>query len=820
MQGEKVVPRLLHVGCGGQDKSGLKGFSGPDWTETRFDIDPGVAPDIVGSLTDLSAIESGGVDAIFSSHNVEHLYPHEAPVAFLEFARVLSPDGFAVVTCPDLQAVASFIAEGCLTETLYVSPAGPIAALDILYGHNHSIAAGNAFMAHHTGYTYDSLRKLMEGAGFATFVGLRRPPHFDLWIVAWKANVPEAEARAIARGFLPDIVGDAAAAEAARRRAESAQALNAEGRHAAALGEARAALAIEATNLRALCSGAFALLNLQRFEACLFECERALKLYPGRVELSLNRAAALAGLWRNEEALLVYDDVLRVEPNCARALYCSALMLERLGRKAEARTRIKRAAELDPSEPWLLGASLSGQIAAFDWDGLDVLLDDIDGRVKLGERVVEPFRLLPVCDDPEALMRATKIYVAAKGFPEAGDWPALATARRRDKIRVGYFSSDFRDHPALDLLGEVLALHDRSRFEIHAFSFFRDDSEAQARARSSVDEFHDCDGTTPAALVKLARAQNLDIAVDLNGHTLGAKPIAFATRMAPVQVAYLGYPATTGAPFIDYLIADRIVVPEEERRFYSEKIVSLPHSFQPNDSRRASADDDAARADYGLPERAFVFCCFNAPFKLTPPVFDVWAAILKDVVEALLWIYDGGLVEARDNLRRQALCRSLDPSRLIFAEREPRERHLARHRLADLFLDTSPFNAGATAACALWNGLPVLTCPGRTFSSRYGASLLTAAGLPELIARDFDEYRRIAVALASSPARLAKLKAKLEANLRTAPLFDIPRFVLGLEEAYAQIVARRDAGLAPDHIDVADPASLSPSTGGKTLADA
>ena len=801
------MKRLLHVGCGPASIANLAAFRPDEWRETRLDIDPAVKPDVVGSLTDMAMVDSGSIDAVYSSHNVEHLYTHEAPLAFGEFARVLAPDGFALITCPDLQAVAAFVAEGRLTEPLYVSPMGPIAALDVMFGHNASIAAGNAFMAHRTGYTFDSLQALLAGAGFTTFVGFRRPRHLDLWIIAWKREIGEGTARKLADVFLPPhspSEGTGVLPNAfcdppreTRRLADEAQALNDKGDHPGAIQSAQGALAIDPADLQALCSQAFALLALQRFDECLEVSRRAVALHPGRVEPAHNAAAALAGAWRNLEALTLYDAILADHPGDARALYCGALMLSRLGRKAQANARTRQAAEADPSEPWLLGARLSAQLGEFDWRGLDALLADVKARVGEGARAVEPFRLLPVCGDPKVLADATRIYVAAKGFAAPVPNPAFRRRRAGEKVRVGYFSSDFRNHPVLDLLGEVLERHDRTRFEIHAFSFFNDGSADQARARRAVDVFHDCDGLPPDRLAALARSLHLDVAIDLNGHTMGAKAPAFAARMAPVQMAYLGYPATTGMAAMDYILADRNVIPEDARRNFSEQVIWLPGSFQPNDTRRADADAPVTRAEFGLPENAFVFCCFNAPFKLTPEVFGHWTAILHATPGSVLWLYDGGLDAARENLRREAGTRGLDPARIVFAAREERPRHLARHRLADLFLDTAPFNAGATAACAVWAGLPLLTCPGETFASRYGASLLAAAGLPELIAPDWREFRAIAIRLAREPRRLAKLKAKLAANRRHAPLFDIPAYVRALEAVYERAVARAEAGLAP-----------------------
>nr|WP_241023699.1 hypothetical protein [Paraburkholderia sp. Ac-20340] len=516
-----------------------------------------------------------------------------------------------------------------------------------------------------------------------------------------------------------------------------------------------------------------------------------------------NRTAALGGLRRIEEALATSNRILCVNPNDVRALRNSAVMLDRLGRYAESVDYYRRAASLDSSEPWLLGLLLNAQLRLFDWNGLDSLVSHIEHALLEGKPVVEPFLFLPVCHDPQQQLDAARIYAAEIGLTARDRQDFQPTGELRDRIRVGYFSSDFRTHPVMDLLAEVFELHDRARFEIHAFSSLDDPHDpAQERARAAFDHFHNVEKMLPGDVVALARRVNLDIAVDLNGHTQGAQPVALATRLAPVQIAYLGYPGSSGADFIDYIIADPVVIPPETRRFYSEKSLCLPGSFQPNDRKRQRAGLPKARADYGLPEHGFVFCCFNAPGKLQPALFDRWIRILKAVDDSVLWVYCSSEDSARDNLRREAMIRGLDPVRIIFAERLPLQQHLARHRCADLFLDTFPFNAGATASYALWCGLPVLTVSGHAFASRYGASLLTAVGLPELISPNLDAYEAMAIELGRSPHNLDVFKRKLDVAREQSVLFDTPRYVRNLETAYETVWQRYCDGLSPDHIEI------------------
>lgn len=754
-EGNRTVKIVLHVDSGLANT--LRGFAHPPWMSLRVDISEVDHPDFVGMLSNSGRAPDASINAVLFPHGIQRLHPHEASATLRAFAHVLKPDGFAVIACPD---------------------------------------DGHASMSCRSRFTTESLKALMHDAGFPSVLCLPAHDHAELWCIAWKQPMDDEAAFRAAAGFLPDATLVSVLSDDAHR-------LNEQAKYSQALNRAEIALELDATNLKAHCSRTFALLSLHRHDECILHCEEGLARFPGQAPLLLNKAAALAGQWRNEEALACYEGILTHQPDNARALYSSAVVLRRLGRRQQVAAMLRRALELAPDEPWALGALVSEQTLLFDWNHLDQLLTKIRPGIAAGQRVIEPLRLLALCDDPQLLLDATRIYVEDRAVP-LPDVPAPPRRQARKTIRVGYFSSDFRNHPVLDLIAEVLASHDRTQFEIHAFSFIFDDGPEQATARACVDRFHDVGDLTPRELVDYARANELDIAIDLNGHTQGARSMAFATRLAPVQIAWLGYPGTMGAPYIDYILADDTVIPPTHRRFYTEKVLSLPHCFQPNDSKRAISTEPMTRAQFGLPDEGTVYCCFNSPAKVMPRMLDAWAAVLKDVEGSVLWIFGGDQPQARAHLRDEVAARGIAPDRIIFAERLDRERHLARHRLADLFLDTFPFNAGATAACAIWAGLPILTLPGVTFASRYGASIVTAAGMEELIATDLDEYRHMAVALGRDRERTRALKAKLLANHATAPLFDIPRFVQGLEEAYRRVVHRDDEGLPPDHIAIRD----------------
>jgi predicted O-linked N-acetylglucosamine transferase (SPINDLY family) len=374
-------------------------------------------------------------------------------------------------------------------------------------------------------------------------------------------------------------------------------------------------------------------------------------------------------------------------------------------------------------------------------------------------------------------------------------------------IRIGYFSADFRNHPVSLLTTELFETHDRTKFETFAFSTGPDTKDAvRSRLKGAFNEFIDARNHSDRSVAEHARRLEIDIAIDLGGHTQDSRTGIFAMRAAPLQVNFLGYPGTMGAAYMDYLVADHMIIPESHRRHYSEKIAYLP-SYQPNDSRRAISAKELKRQDFGLPQTGFVFCCFNNHYKITPGVFDVWMRILKRVDGSVMWL-SGGHGSAADNLRNEASLRGIAADRLIFAEPMPMlEEHLARHRLADLFLDTLPFNAHTTASDALWAGLPVLTCTAEAFASRVAASLLTAIDLPELITSTQAGYEALAITLAANPERLAQIRKKLEANRLTMPLFDARQFTKNIEDAYAQMYERHQADLPPGHIYVTASAS-------------
>lgn len=526
-----------------------------------------------------------------------------------------------------------------------------------------------------------------------------------------------------------------------------------------------------------------ALRALQRLEESLASFERAAALNPGHVNALANRAMILQDLRRLDEALAAADQALAVQPGHAKALYTKANILRDLGRMAEALAVYEQVLAAEPAHPHALNGAALAALALCDWRKVESLAPRLKENAKSGPALIQPFVLLGYDDDP-GLQRACAETYVRRTVPACA--PLAGGRYAHDRIRLAYLSADFHQHPTALLLAELFERHDRTRFEVTAVSFGPDDgSPMRARLRNAFDHFEDVRGKSDAEVAQWLRARETDIAVDLSGHTMGTRPAILSHRPAPVQVNYLVYAGTTGAPFIDYILADRIVLPLDQQPFFSEKIIHLPDSYQANDATRTLLPAPA-RAEAGLPDTGFVFCCFNNGWKITRPVFDIWMRLLGKVDGSVFWLLDG---PQAGSLRQEAETRGIDPSRLIFAPKLPPDAHLARHQLADLFLDTLPYGAHTSCSDALWAGLPVVTCYGRNFPGRVAASLLKAIDLPELVAVRPADYERLALNLAQNSALLSATKQKLARNRRSTPLYDSDRFRRNIEAAYEKMLA-------------------------------
>lgn len=526
--------------------------------------------------------------------------------------------------------------------------------------------------------------------------------------------------------------------------------------------------------------------------------DRALAIAPNHVMAHNGRGVVLRDTGRIEEAVAAFDRAIASAPTFAEAHANRANALVELRRHDEAVPAYERAIELAPGTPFLAGGLAFARMNACDWAGLDTLLASIAAGVARGDRVTIPFPTLGMPFSAQAQRAAARAW-AGNREAEGAALPARAPGER---IRLGYFSSDFHEHATAFLLAEVIERHDRARFHVTAFSWGPDTADAMRRRLvAAFDDFVDVRGRTERDIASLAREKGIDIAIDLKGYALDERTGVFARRAAPVQVSWLGYPATTGAKAMDYFIADAVTMTPAIRDAFDEQVVLLPGSFQPHDTRRGAVAGAPSRDSLGLPATGFVYCGFNAPWKINPAQFDRWMRILASVPGSVLWLLESGAAVAR-NLRREAAARGIDEARLAFAPRVSQSAHLARLAAADLFLDTLPCNAHTGASDALWAGLPVLTCPGETIAGRVAASVVKAAGLPELVAASPEAYESEAVRLARSPEALAAIRARLAAARTAAPLFDTAAFTRHLESAFTRMADRAAQGLAPEAFEV------------------
>jgi predicted O-linked N-acetylglucosamine transferase (SPINDLY family) len=577
-------------------------------------------------------------------------------------------------------------------------------------------------------------------------------------------------------------------------------ALQESGRLGPALASFAAAISIRADYADAHNNQGNASFLLGEHRAALAAYERVIALQPDFADAHNNRGNALFELGEVQAALASYERALALQPQYAGVHFNRGQMQDALGQHEAAALSYDRVLALQPDFKFALGHRLHARMQICDWTGYDADLARLLARIELDQAAASPFTVLTVSASAALQKKAAELWVREKAPADDG-LGAIPRRGNTGKIRIGYFSADFCNHPVAALTAELYELHDRSRFEVIAFSFGLNTQDAMRQRLERVfDEFIDVHGQSASDMAALARQRQIDIAIDLGGFTRGSRPAIFAMRAAPIQVSYLGYLGTMGAPYMDYLIADATLVPFAARAHYTEKIAFLP-SYQANDSKRLVSDRHFSRHELGLPPAAFVFCCFNASYKITPVTFDSWMRILGAAPGAVLFLYAASVV-AESNLKRRALDRGIDAGRLVFGGRLPPPDHLARCRVADLFLDTWPYNAGTTASDALWVGLPVMTCMQGAFAGRMAASLLHAIGLPELVTYDSRQYEELAVALATSPQRMAMIKERLAENRLTTRLFDTPLHTRSLETAFALMHERLNAGLPSEDITI------------------
>jgi protein O-GlcNAc transferase len=561
------------------------------------------------------------------------------------------------------------------------------------------------------------------------------------------------------------------------------------------------ALALEPQLENAWLGRGNAFLELKHYDDALAAYDKALALRPDSENAWLGRGNAFLELKRCGDALVAYDKALALGPDLANAWLGRGNAFFELGRYTDAIAAYDKALALDSDLVSAEGARFFAKNSICDWTDYSTECDRLAASVSAKRADTNPFAFLAISPSPEDQLQCAKLWVTEK-CPSARNPIWRGERYRHDRIRVAYVSADFHQHATSYLMAGMFECHDTSRFEITAISIGPDDaSEMRRRLKHSFEHFVDHSKRSDDEIASYIRETEIDILIDLKGHTQDARTSVFARRPAPVQVNYIGYPGTMGASYIDYIIADRTTIPDEARRFYSEKIVVMPNSYQVNDSKRIVPDIVVDRLEAGLPPTGFVFCCFNNNYKLEPNVFCCWMRILARLEDSVLWLLEDNR-SAAENLKNEAIARGIGGDRLIFAKRVPLPEHLARHQLADLFLDTLPCNAHTTASDALWSGLPMLTCLGETFAGRVGASLLKAIGLPELIATTLESYERMAIDLASDSQKLAVIRRELARNRQTTPLFDTRLYTKQIETAYDAMYERYQAGLSPDHIVV------------------
>lgn len=554
-----------------------------------------------------------------------------------------------------------------------------------------------------------------------------------------------------------------------------------------------------------LCNLGNSLCELQRYREALQYYERALNLDSRFAGAWASRGNTLTAMGRGAEALESYARALALEPDDAATWMDQALTLMSLRRHTDALASFEEVARLAPDKDYVRGYVLQMRMHVCRWKDWELLAQDLIDRVDAGERAAVPFSLMATPAPRSTLLRSARTF-AQDRCPPQGD-VSFETPESNRRIRVAYVSADFRNHATAQLMVRLFECHDRSRFEWFAFSLGNSSDQMSERVASAFDHFTDVSDRTDAEVSMLIRSAGIDIAVDLQGFTQGYRTNIFASRAAPVQVNFLGFPGSMGCEYIDYIIADSTLVTPDDYADYAEKVVVMPDSYQPNDNTKTFGSPAPSRESFGLPPGAFVFACFNNNYKITPDVFDVWMRLLVSVPGSILWLIRSN-EQATAALEAEAQLRGVGPSRIVWAEPVTLPQHLARHVHADLFLDTFHYGAHTTCSDALWAGLPVLTMAGQTFASRVCASLLKAAGLPELVTHSVSEYEEVAKALAASPRRLSELRHRLQppTNRRDLPLFDTPRFARHIEAAYVAMADRWRRGLPPDHIRVLDSA--------------
>jgi len=542
--------------------------------------------------------------------------------------------------------------------------------------------------------------------------------------------------------------------------------------------------------------------DLNRLSLALESTNKAIEINPKYADAYNLKGVILRELKQIEESIKNYNKALELNPNFANAHVNLGNILLNENKQIElALESFSKALKINPNLDFLFGKYIHTKSWLSNWNFIDEEINSLKNKIINGEKAATPFPVLSLIDLPD-LQKKNAIKFVNNQYSLTSNLGPIMKRTSNKKIKIGYYSADFNNHPTSFLMVHLLELHDRSNFEIFCFSLEnRKDDEMRKRVSKACDKFLDVSLKSDAEIAKISRDLKIDIACDVMGFTKGNKFQIFAEKCAPIQVSYLAFAGTTGANFIDYVIADKTLISKELQKHYSEKIISLPGTYQVNDSTKKISDKVFTREELGLPKNGFVFCCFNNNYKILPSVFDIWMRLLKKIKGSVLWL----LVEnstAKENLKKEAVKRNVDENRIIFAKIMPLADHLARHRCADLFIDTFPYTAHTTCSDALWAGLPVITRVGNSFPSRVSASLLTAIDLPELITHTEKEFEDLAVEFANNKSKLDEIKIKLEKNKISKSLFNTKLYTKNIESSFKIIYDRYLNNLPAENIEI------------------
>ena len=548
------------------------------------------------------------------------------------------------------------------------------------------------------------------------------------------------------------------------------------------------AIKIKPDFIQAYNSRGHLLVELDRLDAALENFNKSIEINPNFAEAYNNRGNILNKLNRFTESIESYDKAISINPNFAEAYNHRGGVQKDIKLYEDAHESYEKAIKIKPNLDFLLGSLIYTKLHLCNWKAFDENLKKIEESIIMGNKSLTPFSSLLFLNSPSLQKKVAEIYIKAK-YNSKNNLKSFDEKLQNKKIRVGYYSADFREHVMSDLLIHLFKCHDKSKFELIGFSFIPGKPDLMHNEiKKKFDQFFDVSLKTDKEIAKLSQDMNVDIAVDLMGLTTHSRTGIFTECCAPIKINFLGYPGTLGTNCHDYIIADKTLIPEKYQKDYSEKIIYLPDSYKLDHSSRKVSNKIFKRKELGLPENSFVFCCFNNNFKITPNVFNIWMNILKNVKDSVLWLMiKGDNPTVKNHLKNEALKKGIESDRLIFANRMPLSDHLARLKLANLFIDTMPYNAHTTASDALWVGLPFLTLCGETFASRVGASMLNAIELNELITLTEKEFENLAIDLAKNSKKLQQIKNKLNNNKISKPLFNTKLFTKNIEKAYSII---------------------------------